>query len=221
MKLVLCSEGFYTEGEIAKVEELVGKSRAEIGVAIINEAYAVEKGGHRWVIDILAKVGKIFGGHIEIVDLLALNPDGVKECIELCDIIFVVGGHTDYLMHVFQKSGFNKLLPELLETKVYVGSSAGSMVPCKRMSTQAYQMVYGEEGDYGVTRYCELVNFAIVPHLNSTLLPQNRKDMLLDVSKDFSGVVYGIDDNTAIVVDGDKTYFIGGEPIKIVNGKLA
>jgi dipeptidase E len=221
MKLLLCSEGFYTEEEIAKTEELVGKLRTEISVAVINEAYAVEKGGHRWVIETLAKVGNIFGGHIELVDLLALDLDEVKERIELCDVIFVIGGHTDYLMHVFQKTGFDKLLPDLLKTKVYVGSSAGSMVAAKRMSTKAYEMIYGEEGDYGVTRYCEFVDFAIKPHFGSPMFNARTKEQLLEASKDYTGTVYGLDDNTAIVIEDTKMYVIGGKPIEIVDGELA
>ncbi|MGI8935211.1 MAG: Type 1 glutamine amidotransferase-like domain-containing protein, partial [Phormidesmis sp.] len=56
--------------------------------------------------------------------------------------IFVNGGSIDYQMYVFKKSGFAKLLPKLLETKVYVGSSAGSMVIGKRVSTEAYHKIY-------------------------------------------------------------------------------
>ncbi|HEY5695512.1 MAG TPA: Type 1 glutamine amidotransferase-like domain-containing protein [Candidatus Saccharimonadales bacterium] len=221
MKLLLCSEGFYTEEEIAKTEELVGKPRAEIGIAIINEAYAVEKGGHRWVIETLAKVGNIFGGHIELVNLLALDLSEVKQRIELCDVIFVVGGHTDYLMYVFQKSGFDRLLPDLLRTKVYVGSSAGSMVAARRMSTKAYEMVYGEEGDYGVTHYFNFVDFALKPHFGSPLFKARTKEQLLEASKGYVGTVYGLDDNTAMVIEDDKVHPIGGKPIKIVDGELS
>lgn len=137
------------------------------------------------------------------------------------DVIFVVGGHTDYLMSIFKETGFDELLRELLKTKVYVGSSAGSMVLCNRMSTEAYAKVYSEENDYGITEYMELVNLAIKPHLNNVLFPQNNKDVLLDVAKNYKGVVYGLADDSAIVVEDDKTYIIGSKPVKVIDGVLA
>ena len=127
MKLLLTSEGFTTEEIIQKCEELVGKNRKSINIAVINEAYAVvHENNLRWVMDDLNLVRNNFGGNLELVNLLSLGLDVVEERIGANDVIFVVGGHTDYLMSVYVKTGFDKLLPELLKDKVYVGSSAGS-----------------------------------------------------------------------------------------------
>src|SRR3989338_10198117 len=138
MKLILCSEGFSTREIIDKCAELVGKPKDSISVAVINEAYAVENNNLRWVLNNLNKAKDNFGGNLELVNLLALDIEIVKKRIQQHDVISVVGGHTDYLMSVFNKSGFSKLLPELLKTKVYVGSSAGSMVLGRRLSADAY-----------------------------------------------------------------------------------
>jgi len=221
MKLLLCSEGFYTEAEVAKTEELVGKPRQEISVAVINEAYAVEHDNNlTWVLDNLNSVRDNFGGKSELVNLLALDTETVKQRIQKHDVIYVIGGHTDYLMSVFQKTGFDQLLPELLRSKVYVGSSAGSMVVGQRISTEAYAAVYGEEGDYGVTRYAELVDFAVIPHLNSEAFPGTREDIVLIACAGHQGTVYAINDNTALVVDGGELYSIGDRPLKIIAGVL-
>lgn len=220
MKLLLASAGFYTPEIAAKCVELVGKPQDEINLAVINEAYAVEHGDHSWVLDDLNNIKNNFKGQMELVNLLALDLETVKERLELADVIFVVGGHTDYLMSVFKKIGFDKLLPELLKTKVYVGSSAGSMVMGNRVSTEAYTKIYGEENDYGVTGYLGFVDLAIKPHLGSKLFPQNRKETLLEVTKNYKGIVYSLADDSAIVVDGDKTYTIGSNPVKITDGVL-
>ncbi len=221
MKLLLASAGFYTPEIATKCAELVGKPQDQINIAVINEAYAVEHGDHTWVLDDLNNIKKYFKGRMELVNLLALDQAITKERIDLADVIFVVGGHTDYLMQVFQKTGFDKLLPELLKTKVYVGSSAGSMVLGKRVSASAYAKIYGETEDYDITKYLGLVDFAIKPHLGSKLFRKNRKEVLLEVTEDYKGIVYGLADDSAIVIDGDKTYTIGSEPAKIIDGKLA
>lgn len=212
MKLILCSEGFSTKEIVDKCVELVGKPRELINVAVINEAYAVENNNLRWVLDDLNKVKNNFGGNLELVSLLALSIQDIKERIQKSDVIFVVGGHTDYLMSVFDKSGLSKILPEFLKTKVYVGSSAGSMVLGRRLSEEAYIKIYNERNTYGVNSYLELVNMVIMPHLDSSDFP-NRKQTLLDAAKNHPGVVYGLRDDSAIIVDDDNITTIGSDPL--------
>ncbi len=214
MKLILCSEGFSTNEVVNKCVKLVGKSKDLINVSVINEAYAVEDNNLRWVLNNLTKVKDNFGGNLELVNLLALSIQDIKERIHKSDVIFVLGGHTDYLMNVFNKSGFSKLLPEFLKTKVYVDSSAGSMVLGKRLSTKAYEKIYRERNVYGVDRYLELVDISIMPHLDNPHF-SNRREILQDAAKKHSGIIYGLRDDSAIVVDGNEISTIGSEPLII------
>ena len=221
MKLVLCSEGFRTPNTVQACVELVGKPQDQISVAIINEGYAVEEGDKYWVLDNLNDVANNFKDGIDIVNLLALPLDEIERRIAARDVIFVIGGHTDYLMHVFNKTGFSKLLPKLLETKVYVGSSAGSMVMGRRVSTAAYEEIYGESGDYNVSDYMNLIDLAIKPHLNSPNFPKHRAEILGNATIGTTFPVYSLQDDCALVVDGDEQRFIGSKPLKIVGGKIA
>ncbi len=220
MKLLLASNDFQNQ-EVANVlAQLVGKELSQTSIAIINEAYAMEEGDKRWNIEELGRVSKAVGGEIDLVSLLALDKTQVVEKIMSKDVIFVVGGHTDYLMSVFNKTGFTEMLPELLKEKVYMGSSAGSMVMCKRVSTSAYLQIYGEGDDYGITKYMEFVDFAIKPHLNSTELPNRTKEAYVKASEGYQGIIYGLRDDQAIVVEDDSIKFIGGNPLTISNGKV-
>lgn len=219
MKLILCSEGFHTPNTVEACIKLVGKPQDQITVGIINEAFAVEQGDKSWVLDNLNSVAKNFTAELDIIDLLALSITEVEERLADKDVIFVVGGDTDYLMSVYQKTGFDKLLPKLLETKVYVGSSAGSMVAGKRISEAAYRLIYGEDSKYNISDYTGLVNLSVMPHLDSPYFP-NRKESLLEAVGKFEGKVYGLRDDSAVVVDGDEVYTVGSEPIVIEGGKL-
>lgn len=219
MKFVLCSEGFHTPNTVDACVRLVGKPQAQISVGIINEAYAVEEGDKRWVLDNLNSVANNFSAEIDIVDLLALSIDEVEKRLANKDVIFVVGGDTDYLMSVYQKTGFDKLLPKLLETKVYVGSSAGSMVVGKRINAAAYKLIYGEDSKWNIDQYVGLVDLSVMPHLDSPHFP-NRKESLLEAVGSFEGKVYGLRDDSAVVIDGDDVSTIGSEPIVIEKGTL-
>ena len=219
MKLVLCSEGFHTPNTVEACVKLVSKPQDQISVGIINEAYAVEKGDKRWVINNLNSVASNFNGEIDIVDLLALSIEEVEKRLSDKDVIFVVGGDTDYLMKVYQMTGFDKLLDKLLETKVYIGSSAGSMVAGKRINAAAYRLIYGEDSKWGISQYVGLVDLSIMPHLDSPHFP-NRKETLIKAVGSFQGKVYGLRDDSAVVVDGDDIYTIGSKPIVIEKGML-
>ncbi len=50
MKLLLSSGGFWCEEIVAECERLVGKPRAEISFAVINEGYIASPGDHTYVI---------------------------------------------------------------------------------------------------------------------------------------------------------------------------
>jgi dipeptidase E len=215
MKMVLCSEGFHTPNTVQACVDLVGKPQDKISVAIINEGFAVEEGDKRWVLDNLNDVSKHFPAQLDIVDLLALSIEEVETRINFYDVIFVLGGNTDYLMHVFNKSGFTKLLPKLLESKVYVGSSAGSMVIGKRVSTEAYLEIFGEADDFGITEYLGLVDFAFKPHLDSPYFPNNTAEVIYKVSHDLNYPLYALRDDSAIVVNGEKLTLIGSEPFRV------
>jgi dipeptidase E len=167
MKLVLCSEGFHTPNTVEACVKLVGKPQDQISIGIINEAYAVEEGDKRWVLDNLNSVANNFKGEIDIVDLLALSMEEIEKRLADKDVIFVVGGDTDYLMSVYQKTGFDKLLTKLLETKVYVGSSAGSMVVGKRISAAAYRLIYGEDSKWNINQYVGLVDLSVMPYVRN------------------------------------------------------
>jgi len=220
MKLLLTSGGLSTQEIIDSLVKLVGKKQSEISIAVINEAFAVEKGSKRWVIDELANIGKLFKGEIDIVNLLALSKEEIGNRIKNSDVIYALGGHTDYLMSVYNKSGFAEIHPVLLKDKVYVGSSAGSMVTCQRVSTEAYWNIYGEEDDCGVKEYLNLTDFAIKPHLDSSDFPKSRKEVLQEVSATFDKTIYGLRDDQAIVVNNEKVEYIGGKPLTLLKGEV-
>ena len=220
MRLILSSAGFCTDEIINKCTELVKKPKKDIRFTVINEAYAVEYGDHSWVLDDLNLIKIHFKGHLELVNLLALDIEDIEERIRLSDVIYVAGGHTDYLTSVFRRTGFSRLLPSLLKEKVYIGSSAGSMVIGKRVSTEAYLRLYGEANNYDTDEYLNLVDFAIEPHLDNQLFPNNNRKTLLEATKNYPGVIYGLRDDAAIIVNNNEYYNVGSKTVKIMDGKF-
>lgn len=90
MKLILASSGLANEEIITALEEMVGKPRQNINVAVINEAIKGESGDMRWFTDELERLSRIIGGKIEFVDLQAHDIKYVKDRIATADMIFVL-----------------------------------------------------------------------------------------------------------------------------------
>lgn len=200
MRLILASEGFNSKEVIDECVRLCGKSADSISFAVINEGYTVERGDKRWVLKNLNDIAGNFGGEIDFVNLLALELDEIRERIMAKDVIFVVGGDTDYLMSVFNKSGLSDILPEILESKVYVGSSAGAIILGNRLDASAYKIINDGDKDWGIKNYMGLVDFAIVPHIGSDEF-SGRTEKFEQVKQQYAGVVYGLKDDAAVVVD--------------------
>lgn len=219
MKAILSSTGITTPELATILSRLVGKPLAQINIAVINEASAVEPGDKRWWFNEMQNLSEVVGGEIDVINLLALDIQTVEERMGFADAIYVIGGMTDYLMTVFERTGFGELLKnKLLNEKVYVGASAGSMVLGRRINTDGYKDMYRKgEQDFNVNEYLALVDFSIFPHLNSTLWTRNRVDVIQEAAKGASYPVYAIEDTQAVVVNGDEVSFVGGDVVKIGN----
>lgn len=210
MKLLLSSAGIRTQELAETLSSLVGKPLENINVAVINEASAVEPGDKTWFFNEINDLRKYVGGEIDFVNLLALNIDEIKERVAFADVIYVVGGNPDYLLHLYNKTGFASLLKDtLLNEKVYVGSSAGSMVLGRRGSTNEYQNYYGEDRTFGTTDYLGAVDFVIKPHFEAPDLPKNHKDILLKASIEEQQLIYAVRDDQAIIVNDETVSFVG------------
>lgn len=222
MKVILTSSGFTNEEIVKSCEELVGKPRAEINFLVLNEAIKAEIGDCRWFIDGLQEIAMNFGGNIELLDLQAHDLSYVRARIAECDVIFCFGGQTDYLKEVIEETKFVEILPEILEKKVWVGSSAGSCVLCYKEGKETSVGVFGEtiENRY----YLELLPICFLPHFRSTWFPQLTKDVALQESRNMDLPIYLMSDKSAIVVRGtlEKPEFraIGYGYVVVEKGKI-
>lgn len=220
MKLILASSGFNAPESVRKCVEFVGKPAGEISFGVINEAYIPYHFPHDWVIDDLVSIRDNFSNNIELIPL-SLKIDEIERRIMDKDVIFVIGGNTAYLKTVFDKSGFSKLLPKLLETKVYVGSSAGSMILGRCPTKETLLKTSGDDDDFSVTEYLNILDVEIIPHIHGRFtLPTAEKQVVIE-SKKQPCTVYGLSDDAAVIVEcGKKTYAVGKNYMVAQKGKL-
>jgi dipeptidase E len=203
MKLLLTSGGVENQTMTQALQELVGKDFKEANIVFIPTAANMEAGDKRWLISDLMKCQELGFKEIDIVDIAAISQKVWQPRLEKADVIMVGGGNTSYLMGQIKKSGLAAVLPTLLETRVYVGISAGSMVVAPKLKEKEMQRLYEEPIiDDDTNEGLGFVDFLIVPHMNSPYFPR-AAELIDEVAQDIDIPLYAIDDQTAVkVIDG-------------------
>ena len=205
MKVILGSCGLSVEPIIKTCEELIGKSRKDANVAIINEAIKGEFGDHRWFVNELRHLSDTIGGNMEFVDIQAHPLDYVEQRIAEADFVYCFGGNTDYLANTFIHTGFDKILPKILAEKVWVGSSAGSCVLCHKESEEIQKTVYKEKRE--AEHFMDIIPIIFLPHLHGFYEFGERE--VENASKLTDLPVYALSDEAAIIINGN-------DPLKVI-----
>lgn len=215
MKLLLTSAGFTNKSIIKSLKNLVGKPFNKLNLAFIPTAANVEDGSKDWLINDLNNCNNLKFKSIDIVDISALPKKIWKSRLDEADILFFGGGNTRYLMYWIEKSGLKKLLPKMLKEKIYVGSSAGSMVLNTKLYHKNTNILYNEKAKYGNNNGLGFVLFYFLPHYKSPCFDLRNKKNLKKMLEKTSETVYALDDNSAIQVINDDIKIISeGEWLK-------
>lgn len=215
MKLVLASQGFTTPEIAEAVAKLTGKPLTGLNVAIVNEAYVgIDAGRHEgWLINELSQIALYAKGTISFVNLRAYDITEVKKHMEFADLIYIVGGAQLVLPQLFRETRFDKLLAELAETKVVMGTSAGANVLGKQIEDANYwQDQYGSSEEYLANPFLGLANFNILPHFEREDHQFRNRERLTPLLKDHPFLLYGVTDTQAVIYNDGKVEFAGGEP---------
>lgn len=203
MKLLLTSGGLRNQTLIDAFLSLTTKPAKELKVAFIPTALNTEHGDKGWAIDQMLRIRDLGVAQLDIVDISAIPKDVWLPRLEESDVIFVNGGNTTHLMKCFNDSGLTEEIPNLLKNRVYVGVSAGSYVatPDIRFNTDNVDVVL--DG-------LKLVDFGLQVHMFSLKFPVAKTvEAVQERVKGCPYTVYGLDDLTAILVDGNHMEVVG------------
>ncbi len=217
MKLLLTSAGISNNSIKESFFKLTGKKPEDISLAFIPTASNVEQGDKSWLINDFINLKNLGLKSISIVDISVVERKIWEPQLREADVLLFGGGNTFYLMEWINKSGLIEILPELLETKVYIGISAGSMILSQDLLLKACQKLYEEdlertEDEKGVC----LVDFYVLPHYNSSYFSTLNKENVIENTKDVKNKIYAIDDNSAVEVVGNNIKIISeGEYLEI------
>lgn len=212
MKLLLSSNGFSNQAIADALFDLLGKKPEDTSLVFIPTASNVELGDKDWLINDLINIKKQGFKSIAIADISAVPESIWRPQLEEADVLFFEGGNTYHLMRWVNDTGLVKLLAEMLQTKVYVGVSAGSMIAGPDVNLRLSKALYGEEAEKDSMAGLGFVDFYVFPHLNSPHFATRNEAILKEVMKEVTRKTYALDDQSALkVVDGKVEVVGGGE----------
>ncbi len=232
MKLLLTSESIRNKSIEKALRSLLHKPSIECNLVYIPTSYNAAKGDKSWVLQNLNDVHQLGWKLFDIVDIAALTSNKAIDwmaTINDADVIFVGGGNSEYLSYWLDRSGLGRALPKLLETRIYVGSSAGSMNIARSLNFSS-KSIRDLEGDnqstarsanteQSLNKSLGLIGFDFRPHWGTPHFDYITEDLIMEQSRMYNSKIYAIDDNTAIKVDGDKVEVVSeGEWFLVENG---
>ncbi len=205
MKLLLTSNGITNKTIENKLREITGKNFSDLKIVFIPTAMNPEVGDKTWFVENLNNIHKLGFKELDIVDISTLNKNEWLPRLEDADIICCNGGSNFHLIKWIKLSGLLVEIPRLLESRIWIGSSAGGMIMTPFQSIKISQEIYEEDlQETEDKKSIGLVDFHIVPHLNGKGFPKLNEENLRNILKDFTEKVYVLDDSSAVAVDGEK-----------------
>lgn len=217
MKLLLTSGWITNSSIINSLENLLIKPISESTLVFIPTASNAEKWDKNWLISDLTNLQKLNFKSIEITDFSAISENIWLQSFQNADILYFEWWNNHHLMSSIKNQWIDKILPDLLKTKVFVWVSAGSMIINPDLPSSFCKDLYNEDVmDKNNMSALNYVDFYILPHLNSPYFPNVNKQNIINNYSDFWKSIYVLDDNSAIEVNNWNIAIISeGERFKI------
>jgi dipeptidase E len=215
MKLLLTSGGISNRAIAKALYEFVGKDTNGIKVGYVPIAANVEPGNKDWIIKDFLNFWRYGYNNIDIIDPSAAGVGWQGRLAEV-DVVMLSGGNTFHLLDQARQTGFDDWLKENLQNKVYVGSSASSILLGQTIELAGGIDEYGDENLPGLTDLTGLglVDFEVAPHVPSWTSYESVEKYAHDKKR----TVYALDDQSAIKVDGQNVEVVSDGQWKLFKG---
>lgn len=145
------------------------------------------------------------------------NDNNWKKSLDVHDVIMIGGGNTFHLLNESRITGFDKWIKKYKDDKVFIGTSAGSILMTPNIAVAAVDD--GDENTPGITNLkgLGLIDFEVSPHTPEDVTVKGN----LEFSKTTSSKILMLDNQSAVsVIDKEIRIISEGSWAWCQNGKL-
>jgi dipeptidase E len=220
--MLLTSAGITNEILFASLADLVGKPFADASVAFIPTASVAAAGDHGWLVEDLSRLHGLGWRELDIVELNGLPRQLVIERLRGADVIYAEGGNHYHLANSIVVNDLAAELAAIVESKVWVGMSAGSMIFSRNLSEKTGE-AFGEHEDLQILGESRarsplgLFDWYLKPHLNSPGFPERTPAWFERAAARLDFPVYAIDDDSAVRIRGGEIDVVSDGAWRLLN----
>lgn len=217
MRMLLTSNGITNDAVHDALVDLLGKPVAESRVVVVLDAILGFPGDSSTLVDHLDALRGLGWAEFDVASLFAGPPALVASRLRAADVVLGYGGSNLWAAHAWHASGLAPVLAELLEDRVYVGWSAGSMVFARRLDQWATAFDDQEELDLFALGRVEaavpLFDWFFAGHLGADWMSPDAEQRFAHGAARSQQEVWFVDDDCALVVRDP-----GAEPTVVGHG---
>ena len=213
--MLLTSAGLKNGALRSALAELVRKPFPAARLVFIPTASVAHEGDHRWMVKDLNRLRLMRWGELNILELNGLPRQMLLDRLRRADVIYAEGGNHYHLANSFIGAGLDRELAGILDSKVYVGVSAGSMIFSRNLSRKT-GLAFSEHEDLRILGNTQprsplgLFDWYLKPHLNSRAFRERTPQWFQQRAAKLDFPVYAIDDDSAVRVLGDAVDVVSG-----------
>jgi dipeptidase E len=208
VKLLLTSGGLSNATLRDALRQMLGRPFASAHVVYLPTASVAEPGDHGWFVADMNRLHGLGWREFDVLELNGLPREAVVERLRAADVVYAEGGNHYHLARSITRNGLADDLLDTLEHRVYVGSSAGSMIFSRNLTAHSAEVV-GDVADLhrigadAVESPFGLFDWYVKPHLGAPDFPERTDAWADDLARRADFPIWFIDDDTAIRVRGD------------------
>jgi dipeptidase E len=204
MRMLLTSEGVHNQAIRSALVELLGQPIDQSSIVAVVDAILPFGGDNTKTLADLTQLSSLGWKQFDLLSLFAGPASLVESRLRSADVIFCYGGSNHWLAHAWISTGLAPVLRELLDEKVYLGWSAGSMIFSRRQADSVKAFHDQDEVAMfeleSVAPAAPLFDWSVICHRGADWQPQVTDEVIAACAARLGGPVYFLDDDTALLV---------------------
>jgi dipeptidase E len=203
MRMLLTSNGIQNDVTREAAQGLLGKPFAESRIVVVIDAILPFGGDKSMLLTNLESIRALGWAEVDILSLFAGPASLVESRLRAADVVLGYGGSNIWLAHAWQATGLDRMLPELLDEKVYVGWSAGSMIFSRLhgAAVDAFEDVEPEVFEVADVRPAVgLFDWFVICHLGASYVPHLTAEWAAERARGLAGPLWVLDDDSALLI---------------------
>jgi len=204
MRMLLTSNGIQNAVIQNAVVDLLGRPIAEARIIVVIDAILPFPGDKSKLVEHLTQIRSLGWKEFDVVSLFAGPASLVESRLRSADVVLGYGGSNHWLAHSWIATGLTPVLRAILDQKVYVGWSAGSMIFSRLHG--AFVEAFDDQSEVDLFELGEgvpalpLLGWALAPHLGAAYFPDHDDEWAARHAPRLGGPIWFLDDDSALLV---------------------